>query len=178
MTTTYEANDLTHLEGLEAVRKRPGMYIGSNDSRGVRHLCIEILDNSTDEAVAGHGARIEVTLHRDGSVEIADNGRGIPTGMNTKSKMSGVKMALTLLHAGGKFSSKSYATSGGLHGVGSAVVNALSLRLDATVRAGGEVHAISFKHGTAGTFDGEGPESGFKAGGDLRVVGKMKVPTR
>ena len=174
MSTTYEANDLTHLEGLEAVRKRPGMYIGSNDSRGVRHLCIEILDNSTDEAVAGHGSRIEVTLHRDGSVEISDQGRGIPTGMNTKSKMSGVKMALTLLHAGGKFSSKSYATSGGLHGVGSAVVNALSLRLDATVRSGGEVHTISFKHGTAGTFDGDGPQAAFKAGGDLRVVAKMK----
>lgn len=174
MSVSYAADDLTHLEGLEAVRKRPGMYIGSSDSRGVLHLFVEIVDNATDEAVAGHGRRVEVTLHADGSVTVADEGRGIPAGVNKKTKMSGVKMALTLLHSGGKFSSKSYATSGGLHGVGSAVVNALSLRMDTEVRQNGDVYAMSFRHGRAGVFDGDGPDASFVDGGDLQVMRKMR----
>jgi DNA gyrase subunit B len=171
---SYGANDMNVLEGLEAVRKRPGMYIGSTDSRGVLHLTAEILDNATDEAVGGHASRIEVTLHPDGSVEVTDNGRGIPTGINTKAGMSGVKMALSLLHAGGKFSSKNYNSSGGLHGVGSSAVNALSHRMDATVKQNGQVHQISFQHGVSGTFAGPGPKDKFTPGGDLKVTGKMK----
>lgn len=174
LTTDYAADDLTHLEGLEAVRKRPGMYIGSTGSRGIGHLAAEIIDNSTDEAVAGHGTLVAVTLHPDGSVEVADQARGIPTGINTKTNMSGVQMALTLLHAGGKFGGSGYKASGGLHGVGSAVVNGLSSRLDVTVRQHGELHQMSFQHGGPGVFAGPGPAAAFTPGGGLRVVGKMR----
>ena len=176
MTTeqSYGADDLNVLEGLDAVRKRPGMYIGATDSRGLFHCLKELVDNSTDEAVAKHATRIEVILHSDGSVEVTDDGRGIPTGMNAKTNMSGVRMALSLLHAGGKFSSKNYNSSGGLHGVGSSAVNALSNRMDAVVKQHGNVHEISFKHGVSGTFDGPGPNAKFTAGGDLRVTRKMK----
>ena len=173
-TQSYDADALVHLEGLDAVRKRPGMYIGSTDSHGVLHSLNEILDNATDEAVGGHGTRIEVILHPDGSVEIVDQGRGIPTGMNAKTKKSGALMALSMLHAGGKFNSSSYKASGGLHGVGSAVVNALSSRMDATIKQDGKVHRLCFQHGRPGTFDGTGPDAPFKRGGDIEVVGKMK----
>ncbi|NJP32656.1 DNA gyrase/topoisomerase IV subunit B [Micromonospora thermarum] len=172
--TLYGADDLTHLEGLDAVRKRPGMYIGSTDSRGVGHLVNEILDNSTDEGVAGHATSIEVTLHADGSVQVDDDGRGIPTDVHAKSGISGVELVLTRLHAGGKFGGSGYKTSGGLHGVGASAVNALSRRFDVTVRRGGKVHAMSFRHGVPGIFDGDGPDAPFTAGPGLQVVGGMK----
>jgi DNA gyrase subunit B len=170
----YGADDLTHLEGLDAVRKRPGMYIGSTDSRGVGHLVNEILDNSTDEGVAGHATHVEVTLHADGSVQVDDDGRGIPTDINAKSGMSGVELVLTRLHAGGKFGGSGYKTSGGLHGVGASAVNALSLRFDVTVRREGKVHEISFQRGVPGFFAGPGPKAAFTAEAGLRVVRKMK----
>jgi DNA gyrase subunit B len=170
----YGADDLTHLEGLDAVRKRPGMYIGSTDSRGVGHLVNEILDNSTDEGVAGHATHIEVTLHADGSVQVDDDGRGIPTDINAKSGLSGVELVLTRLHAGGKFGGSGYKTSGGLHGVGASAVNALSLRFDVTVRRDGKVYEMSFQRGVPGVFDGPGPSAAFRAEPGLRVIGKMK----
>ncbi|MET8119549.1 DNA topoisomerase IV subunit B [Micromonospora sp. NPDC005189] len=172
--TLYGADDLTHLEGLDAVRKRPGMYIGSTDSRGVGHLVNEILDNSTDEGVAGHAGSVEVTLHADGSVRVDDDGRGIPTDVHAKSGISGVELVLTRLHAGGKFGGSGYKTSGGLHGVGASAVNALSHRFDVTVRRAGKIHAMSFRHGVPGIFDGDGPDAPFTAGPGLQVVGAMK----
>ncbi|MCP2163950.1 DNA gyrase/topoisomerase IV subunit B [Goodfellowiella coeruleoviolacea] len=170
----YGVDDLTHLEGLEAVRKRPGMYIGSTDSRGVTHLFNEVVDNSTDEGVAGHATRIVVTLHADGSVQVDDDGRGIPTGVHAKTGLSGVELVLTRLHAGGKFGGSGYKTSGGLHGVGASAVNALSLRLDVTVKRDGKVHQMSFAHGEPGVFDGPGPKAKFVRQSGLHVTGKMK----
>ncbi|MEV4603590.1 DNA topoisomerase IV subunit B [Amycolatopsis sp. NPDC049253] len=172
--TLYGADDLTHLEGLEAVRKRPGMYIGSTDSRGINHLFSEIVDNSTDEGVAGHATRIVVTLHADGSVQVDDDGRGIPTGVHAKSGLSGVELVLTRLHAGGKFGGSGYKTSGGLHGVGASAVNALSHRFDITVKQNGKVHQMSFAHGVPGTFDAPGPKAKFTRHSGLNLVGKMK----
>ncbi|KDN23389.1 DNA gyrase/topoisomerase IV subunit B [Amycolatopsis rifamycinica] len=172
--TLYGADDLTHLEGLEAVRKRPGMYIGSTDSRGINHLFSEVVDNSTDEGVAGHATKIVVTLHADGSVQVDDDGRGIPTGTHAKSGLSGVELVLTRLHAGGKFGGSGYKTSGGLHGVGASAVNALSHRFDVTVKQDGKVHQMSFKHGVPGTFDGPGPKAKFTRRSGLNLVGKMK----
>ncbi|MDG4766365.1 DNA topoisomerase IV subunit B [Solwaraspora sp. WMMD406] len=172
--TLYGADDLTHLEGLDAVRKRPGMYIGSTDSRGVGHLLNEILDNSTDEGIAGHATRVEVTLHADGSVQIDDDGRGIPTDINTRSGLSGVELVLTRLHAGGKFGGSGYKASGGLHGVGASAVNALSLRFDVQVKRAGRVFEMSFQRGVPGVFDGPGPAAGFTPESGLRDTGRMK----
>jgi DNA gyrase subunit B len=170
----YGADDLTHLEGLDAVRKRPGMYIGSTDSRGVAHLFNEIVDNATDEGVAGFATHVGVMLRADGSVQVDDNGRGIPTDVHVRSGMSGVELVLTKLHAGGKFGGSGYKTSGGLHGVGASAVNALSRRFDVTVRRDGRVHEMSFQHGVAGVFDGPGPVVGFTRQPGLRVTGRMK----
>jgi DNA gyrase subunit B len=170
----YGADDLTHLEGLDAVRKRPGMYIGSTDSRGINHLVNEILDNATDEGVAGHATAVSVILHADGSVQVDDDGRGIPTDINAKSGLNGVELVLTRLHAGGKFGGSGYKTSGGLHGVGASAVNALSLRYDVTVKRDGKVHAISFRRGIPGEFDGPGPTARFHPASGLRIVRKMK----
>ncbi|GAA1292833.1 ATP-binding protein [Saccharothrix xinjiangensis] len=170
----YGADDLTHLEGLEAVRKRPGMYIGSTDSRGVNHLFTEIVDNSTDEGVAGHAAKVVVTLHADGSVQVDDDGRGIPTGVHAKSGLSGVELVLTRLHAGGKFGGSGYKTSGGLHGVGASAVNALAHRFDVVVRREGKTHEMSFAHGVPGVFDGPGPEAAFTRQTGLRVTGRTR----
>ncbi|MFI5892592.1 type IIA DNA topoisomerase subunit B [Actinoplanes sp. NPDC051513] len=170
----YGADDLTHLEGLDAVRKRPGMYIGSTDSRGVNHLANEIIDNSTDEGVAGHATTVAVILHADGSVQVDDDGRGIPTDINAKSGLNGVELVLTRLHAGGKFGGSGYKTSGGLHGVGASAVNALALRFDVTVKRDGKVHEISFHRGSPGVFDGPGPTSRFHPESGLRVARKMK----
>ncbi|MFF5231650.1 type IIA DNA topoisomerase subunit B [Dactylosporangium sp. NPDC000521] len=172
--TLYGADDLTLLEGLDAVRKRPGMYIGSTDSRGVAHLFNEIVDNSTDEGIAGHATRVEVTLHADGSVQVDDDGRGIPVGVHAKSGMSGVELVLTRLHAGGKFGGSGYKTSGGLHGVGASAVNALSHRFDVTVRHSGKVHHMAFQHGVPGDFDGPGPNAPFTRRSGLNVTGRMK----
>src|SRR4051794_5632074 len=170
----YGADDLTHLEGLDAVRKRPGMYIGSTDSRGVGPLVNEIFDNSTDEGVAGHAKRVEVTLHADGSVQVDDDGRGIPVDTHARSGLSGVELVLTRLHAGGKFGGSGYKTSGGLHGVGASAVNALSLRFDVTVRRNGKVHEMSFQRGVPGVFAGDGPGARFTAEPGLRVARRMK----
>ncbi|MEY9876888.1 DNA gyrase subunit B [Streptacidiphilus sp. MAP12-33] len=165
--SNYTARHLLVLEGLEAVRKRPGMYIGSTDSRGLTHCLWEIIDNAVDEALAGFGDRIEVMLHSDGSVEVRDSGRGIPVDIEPKTGLSGVEVVMTKLHAGGKFGGGSYAASGGLHGVGASVVNALSARLDVEVDRGGKVHALSFRRGTPGSFQGEGPDAEFTPGSML-----------
>ncbi|MFC6240332.1 DNA topoisomerase (ATP-hydrolyzing) subunit B [Knoellia sp. GCM10027112] len=143
----YDASAITVLEGLEAVRKRPGMYIGSTGERGLHHLVWEIVDNSVDEALAGYADTIDVTLLADGGVRVSDNGRGIPTGLNEQYGVSTVELVLTQLHAGGKFGGGGYKVSGGLHGVGSSVVNALSTRLDAEVRQLGHAWRMSFDHG-------------------------------
>jgi DNA gyrase subunit B len=170
----YGADDLTHLEGLDAVRKRPGMYIGSTDSRGVNHLANEIIDNATDEGTGGFATNVAVWLHADGSVQVDDDGRGIPTDINAKSGLNGVELVLTRLHAGGKFGGSGYKTSGGLHGVGASAVNALSLRFDVTVKRDGKVHELSFQRGVPGVFDGDGPAARFTRESGLRVVRKMK----
>lgn len=140
----YDAKDIQVLEGLEAVRIRPGMYIGSTGSRGLHHLIWEIVDNSVDEALAGYADRIDVVLQEDGGVRVSDNGRGIPTDIHPQEGISAVELVLTQLHAGGKFGGGGYKVSGGLHGVGSSVVNALSTRMTAEVRQKGYVHRLEF----------------------------------
>ncbi|MGD9605988.1 MAG: type IIA DNA topoisomerase subunit B [Leucobacter sp.] len=174
--SSYSARHLTVLEGLEAVRKRPGMYIGTTDSRGLMHCLWEIIDNSVDEALAGHGAEIGIDLHADGSVTVSDRGRGVPVDIEPKSGLSGVELVFTKLHAGGKFGGGGYASSGGLHGVGASVVNALSARLDVEVDRDGKTWAMSFRHGEPGIFAGDTPDSPFtpfEDASELRVVGKV-----
>jgi DNA gyrase subunit B len=179
VTSEYSAHHLQVLEGLEAVRKRPGMYIGSNGSPGLMHCLWEIIDNAVDEALAGNGSAIDVVLHADGSVEVRDRGRGIPVDVEPRTGLSGVEVVFTKLHAGGKFGGGSYAASGGLHGVGASVVNALSERLDVEVDRGGKTWAMSFHRGEPGRFaDGgePGPSAAFTPFEDrseLRVVGKV-----
>lgn len=170
----YEAKNLLVLEGLEAVRKRPAMYIGSTDTRGLMHCLWEIIDNAVDEALAGFGEKIEVTLNADGSVMVSDTARGIPVDKEPRTGLSGVEVVFTKLHAGGKFGNSSYAATGGLHGVGASVVNALSSRLDVEVDRGGSTWAMSFRRGTPGIFDGEGPDAKFTADGELRKVGRVR----
>ncbi len=186
---SYTARHLQVLEGLEAVRKRPGMYVGSTDSRGLMHCLWEIIDNAVDEALAGHGTTITVILHADGSVEVQDQARGIPVDVEPRTGLSGVEVVFTKLHAGGKFGGGSYTASGGLHGVGASVVNALSERLDVEVDRGGKTYAMSFHRGEPGVFDdAAGPADGSPTGApspkspftpyvetsELRVVGKVK----
>ena len=166
-TNSYSARHLLVLEGLEAVRKRPGMYIGSTDSRGLMHCVWEIIDNSVDEALAGHGDQIEIILAEDGSVEVRDQGRGIPVDIEPKTGLSGVEVVMTKLHAGGKFGGGSYAASGGLHGVGASVVNALSSRLDVEVDRDGSTYALSFRRGVPGSFAGPGENAEFTPGSTL-----------
>lgn len=155
----YDADSLTVLEGLDAVRKRPGMYIGTTDSQGLMHCLWEIIDNAVDEALAGACNHIIVTLHNDGSIEVADNGRGIPVDVEPKTKLTGVEVVLTKLHAGAKFGNASYNAAGGLHGVGSSVVNALSLRLDVEVDRDGKTHHMAFHQGHPGVYSDADPEN-------------------
>ena len=145
MVKTYDANDIKVLKGLDAVRMRPGMYIGTTGLRGLHHLLWEIVDNAIDEAANGFADRIEVTLFDDGSIMVEDNGRGIPVDMNEAMKMSGVELVFTQLHAGGKFNNENYSYSGGLHGVGAAVVNALSRWLEVEVKRDGKVYRQRFE---------------------------------
>ena len=174
----YTARHLSVLEGLEAVRKRPGMYIGSTDSRGLMHCLWEIIDNAVDESLEGQGDAIAVVLHPDNSVEVRDNGRGIPVDTVDSVGLSGVEVVFTKLHAGGKFGGGSYAASGGLHGVGASVVNALSARLDVEVDRAGQTHRMTFHRGEPGTYDdsaSHGPDSPFTPftdSSELAVVGK------
>jgi len=176
----YTARHLQVLEGLEAVRKRPGMYIGSRDSKGLMHCLWEIIDNAVDEALAGVGDRIEVVLHADRSVEVRDQGRGIPVDIEPRTGLSGVEVVFTKLHAGGKFGGTSYAATGGLHGVGASVVNALSARLDVEVDRGGKTYGMSFRRGEPGTYaDGAGrapdsPFTAYQSKSDLAVIGRAK----
>ncbi len=159
------------LEGLEAVRKRPAMYIGSTDTRGLMHCLWEIIDNAVDEALGGFGREIKITLAKDGSISVHDQARGIPVDIEPRTKLSGVEVVFTKLHAGGKFGGGSYNATGGLHGVGSSVVNALSSRLDVEVDRGGTTYGMSFRRGTPGVFDGDGPTAAFTPGSGLRKVG-------
>ena len=145
VTKSYDSKDLMVLEGLDAVRLRPGMYIGSTGSKGVHHILWEIVDNSMDELANGYGSKITVTLHTDGSATVEDDGRGIPTDMHPVYKVSGAELIFTKLHAGGKFDSSNYSYSGGLHGVGASVTNALSRYLNATICRGGKVYQIKFE---------------------------------
>jgi DNA gyrase subunit B len=177
---SYTARHLSVLEGLEAVRKRPGMYIGTTDSRGLMHCLWEVIDNSVDEALGGHATKIGVVLHADTSVTVTDDGRGIPVDIEPKTGLSGVEVVYTKLHAGGKFGGGSYQASGGLHGVGASVVNALSARLDVEVDRGGKTHRMTFHRGEPGTFSdpasGPSPDSAFHPFVDhseLGVVGKV-----
>jgi DNA gyrase subunit B len=170
---SYTARHLSVLEGLDAVRKRPGMYVGSTDDRGLQHCLWEIFDNSVDEALAGQCTRIEVILYADGSAEVRDNGRGIPVDIERKTKLSGVELVMTRLHAGGKFGGGSYTASGGLHGVGASVVNALAARLDVEVDREGRTWAASFRRGVTGEFAGPGPAADFTKRSGLRDLGRV-----
>ena len=180
-STSYSARHLSVLEGLEAVRKRPGMYIGSTDQRGLMHCVWEIIDNGVDEALEGHGDRIDVVVHDDGSIEVRDTGRGVPVDVEPASGLTGVELVYTKLHAGGKFGGGSYGAAGGLHGVGASVVNALSARMDVEVDRGGRTHAMSFRRGVPGVFadppGGPSPGSPFTEyteASELRVIGKVR----
>ena len=177
----YTARHLSVLEGLEAVRKRPGMYIGSTDGRGLMHCLWEIIDNGVDEALAGHCTGLDVVLHADGSAEVRDNGRGIPVDIEPKTGLTGVELVMTRLHAGGKFGGGSYTASGGLHGVGASVVNALAARLDVSVERDGHEWAASFRRGVPGEFSGPGPAASFRPRKGLtkvRRVAKKVTGTR
>ncbi len=173
----YDADAIQTLEGLDAVRKRPGMYIGGTGGPGLMHLVWELIDNAVDEAAAGFARKIEVTLHRDQSVEVADDGRGIPIDRHAKRKVSALEVVLTELHAGGKFGGGAYGASGGLHGVGASVVNALSTKLVAQVDRDGHTHELAFRERVAGHFSG----AAFAAGHDIaqiKRISKNKTGTR
>ena len=159
--STYSGKDIQVLEGLEAVRKRPGMYIGSTGPRGLHHLVWEVVDNSVDEALGGFCNKIDVTINEDGSCTVEDNGRGIPVDKHPKLKIPTLEVVLTVLHAGGKFGGDGYKVSGGLHGVGVSVVNALSTDVKVQVRRDGQIYEMNFRDG--------------KTVGKMEVIGKSKT---
>ena len=176
---TYNAAHLLVLEGLEAVRKRPGMYIGSTDTRGLMHCLWELIDNGVDEALAGAATKVEVTLHPDDSVEVVDDGRGIPTDKEPRTGLPGVEVVATKLHAGGKFGGGSYVATGGLHGVGLSVVNALSSRMDIDVDRSPAQQGISFQRGAPGVFDEpDAPGGAFTPRSGLTRKGKRVAKGR
>ena len=166
---TYDEKSIQLLKGLDAVRKRPGMYIGGTGPEGLHHLVWELIDNAVDEAAAGFANLIEVTLHRDGSVEVADNGRGIPIGRKDGNRTA-LEVVFTELHAGGKFGTGAYSSSGGLHGVGASVVNALAAKGVAEVDKDGHTHRLTFVERIPGRIDAKGA---FKAGSTLEKVRKI-----
>lgn len=171
MPDQYSASDIQVLEGLDAIRKRPGMYVGSTGDEGLAHLLWEVIDNAVDEAAAGHGECIDITVRDDGSYEVSDSGRGIPVGPHpTREGLSALEVVFTELHTGAKFGGDQYKASGGLHGVGITAVNALSERVDVTVERDGKRHQLSFKSGESGHF---GSDGGFKPSHKIKASGRL-----